>query len=263
MTLHYRLIFCIVAVLGGTPATAHEFWIEPSAHYAEPGTSVGITLKVGETFRGSAQPYLNDEVEKFLVLTDVIKAIPGLLGDSRPAAKVTLNTGLHQIIHLTTPSSIRFGDGDKRWENYIQLDGLRNQLEQYPDIPQSVPITERYIRCAKSLIKSGSDRTTDYLSGQLPFELVLNGSWSTIDKGVKRFTLFDSGKPLAGILIKAFRQSDRAVVSEAYTDKQGQIRLDLPTNDRYLISGVVIRPDIDRNYNWISHWPTLTIQVTD
>ena len=263
MTLHYRLIFCIVAVLGGTPATAHEFWIEPSAHYAEPGTSVGITLKVGETFRGSAQPYLNDEVEKFLVVTDVIKAISGLLGDSRPAAKVTLNTGLHQIIHLTTASSIRFGDGDKRWENYIQLDGLRKQLEQYPDIPQSVPITERYIRCAKSLIKSGSVPTKDHLSGQLPLELVLNGSWSTISKGVKTFTLFDDKTPLPGILIKAFRQSDRIVVAEAYTNKQGQIKLDLPTNDRYLISGVVIRPDINKNYNWLSYWPSLTIQVTE
>ena len=263
MTLHHRLIFCIAVMLGGTPAIAHEFWIEPSAHYAAPGTTVGITLKVGETFRGSAQPYLNDEVEKFGVVTDVVKSISGLLGDSRPAAKVTLDTGIHQVIHLTTPSSIRFGIGDKRWENYIQLDGLRSQLERHPNVPQSVPVAERYIRCAKSLIKSGSGPTTDYLSGQLPFELVLNGSWSTIIKGVQTFTLFDNGKPLSGILIKAFRQSDRIVVSEAYTDEQGQIRLDLPTNDRYLISGVVIRPDIDRHYNWLSHWPSLTIQVTE
>jgi hypothetical protein len=29
------------------------------------------------------------------------------------------------------------------------------------------------------------------------------------------------------------------------------------------LSGVVIRPDTDPNYDWISHWPSLTIEVVN
>ena len=46
--------------------------------------------------------------------------------------------------------------------------------------------------------------------------------------------------PLENVLIKAFRHSDRAVVSEAYTDRMAG-GLELARADRYLISGVVIR----------------------
>jgi hypothetical protein len=51
------------------------------------------------------------------------------------------------------------------------------------------------------------------------------------------------------------------VVSEAYTDVNGSVQLDLPTADKYLISGVVIQPDSDPNYDWISYWPTITLEV--
>ena len=69
--------------------------------------------------------------------------------------------------------------------------------------------------------------------------------------------------PLDSVLVKAFRHSDRAVVSEAYTDANGRVELELPSADRYLISGVVIRPDDDPDYDWISHWPTITLEVVN
>ena len=79
---------------------AHEFWIEASKHYGEPDETVALTLKVGEAFRGSAQPLLPDEVERFIHVTDTSRTINGLLGDSRPAARITTARGLNQIIHI-------------------------------------------------------------------------------------------------------------------------------------------------------------------
>ena len=79
--------------------------------------------------------------------------------------------------------------------------------------------------------------------------------------GRHQITLFKGDIPLENVLVKAFRYGDRAVVSEAYTDINGSVQLDLPTADKYLISGVVIQPDSDPNYDWISYWPTITLEV--
>lgn len=248
-------------LMSSSQIAAHEFWIEASKHYGNPDETVALTLKVGETFRGSAQPLLPGEVERFVHLTDKSKTIDGLLGDSRPAARITMAGGLNQIIHLTTPYSIRFGEHDKRWANYIELDGLDRQINQYPDIPNTVPVTERYVRCAKSLIKTGNQPVSDSLSSEMPFEFVLGGSWNRLGSGQRVITLFEGQNPLENVLIKAFRYNDRVVISEAYSDANGQVQLDLPTADRYLISGVVIRPDDDPNYDWISYWPSITFEV--
>ena len=261
MTLSRSLTFSVGLLLWSAQISAHEFWVEPSKHYTTTGESIDLILKVGETFRGSAQPYLPDEIAKFLVINQEKHLIQGLLGDSRPAAKVTVDNGLNRIIHQTTPFSIRFGEGDERWDNYVALDGLKPQLDQYPNEPQTVPVTERYVRVAKSFIKVGEGETLDTLSGEMPFELVLEGRWKKLTPADYAFTLFDGQTPLEGVLIKAFRHSDRSVVSEAYTNSDGQVALQLPSADRYLISGVVIRPDTDPNYDWISHWPTITLEV--
>jgi hypothetical protein len=261
MTFARSLTFSVGLLIWSAQISAHEFWIESSKHYTDEGDTIDLILKVGETFRGSAQPFLPDETEKFLVINQDKRSIQGLLGDSRPAAKVIVNEGLNRIIHQTTPFSIRFGEGDERWENYVALDGLKPQLDQYPNEPHTVPVTERYVRVAKNFVKVGHDETADTLSGEMPFELVLEGGWKQLTPGNYTFTLFDGQKPLESVLIKAFRHSDRSVVSEAYTNSDGQVTLELPSVDRYLISGVVIRPDEDPNYDWISHWPTITLEV--
>jgi len=261
MTFARSLTFSVGLLIWSAQISAHEFWIESSKHYTDEGDTIDLILKVGETFRGSAQPFLPDETEKFLVINQDKRSIQGLLGDSRPAAKVIVNEGLNRIIHQTTAFSIRFGEGDERWENYVALDGLKPQLDQYPNEPHTVPVTERYVRVAKNFVKVGHDETADTLSGEMPFELVLEGGWKQLTPGNYVFTLFDGQKPLESVLIKAFRHSDRSVVSEAYTNSGGQVTLELPSVDRYLISGVVIRPDEDPNYDWISHWPTITLEV--
>ena len=107
--------------------------------------------------------------------------------------------------------------------NYITIDGLQRQLDQHPAIPQIVPVAERYVRVAKSIIKTGQAEVNDSLSGEMPFELVLEGQWTQIPPGNYAFTLYDGQTPLDSVLVKAFRHSDRVVVSEAYTDANGRV----------------------------------------
>jgi hypothetical protein len=261
MTIHQRLLPCIAGLVWSAQALAHEFWIEPSAHRANPGDAVQILLKVGENFRGSAQPYLpNDFVRFEHVSVNGTVPITGLLGDSRPAATINIAPGLNQIIHHTVPFDIVFAEGDARWADYIALDGLAEQIAAHPEQPQVTPVSERYVRSVKSLIVAGPMAPADRLTGRLPYELVLEGS---LTPGAQTFRLYSGDAHQSGILIKAFRHSDRAVVDQAITDRQGQVTLNLPTADRYLISGVVIAPDTHPDFDWLSHWPALTLEISD
>ncbi len=124
-----------------------------------------------------------------------------------------------------------------------------------------MPLVERYLRSAKSLIVAGDGTFADSSTGLLPFELVIDGSWNRLAIGDHRFTLFEVETGVPEILIKAFRHSDGEVVDQAYTDSLGQVILNLPSVDRYLISGVVIRPDSSPDHDWVSHWPSLTLEV--
>lgn len=261
MTIHQRLFSCIATMLFSAQVMAHEFWIEPSAHRALPGDEIQILLKVGQNFRGSAQPYLPSDFQRFEHISrGASVAIEGLLGDSRPAATITIAPGLNQIIHHTAPFDIVFAEGDVRWADYVALDGLADQLAAHPELPQVTPVSERYVRSVKSLIVGGPMAPADRLTGRLPYELVLEG---TLTPGAQTFRLYAGDAHQSGILIKAFRHSDRAVVDQAITDRAGQVTLNLPTADRYLISGVVIAPDSDPNFDWLSHWPALTLEISD
>lgn len=259
MTIHQRLLACIASLLASPTLWAHEFWIEPSTHRAGSHQEIQLLFKVGQDFRGAAQPYLPGDIERFEHLTlDTTTAITGLLGDSRPAARIQATPGLNQVIHHTTPFEIVFAEGDSRWEAYVALDGLADQLATHPNLPQTPPLRERYVRSAKSLILADSSTLSDRLTGRLPYELVFEG---TATPGTQAVRLFAGAEPLAGILVKAFRHSDQAVVDQRITDAEGRVLLTLPSADRYLISGVVITPDPHPEFDWLSHWPALTFEL--
>jgi|TARA_B110000305_G_scaffold66505_2_gene74454 cobalt/nickel transport protein len=264
MKIHRSVWTCIAVFLFSAQSSAHEFWIEPSLHHADTPNSVDILLKVGQNFRGNAQPYLPTDIARFELITErKTIAIKGLMGDSRPAAKITPEAGLNRVIHHTTPYSIAFDTGDQRWADYVALDGLANQLNKFPDLPKETPVSERYVRSVKTLITVGAGPFQDKLTGRIPFEFVRAGPFTRLLPGSHTFTLYDKDRPMPGILVKAFRQEDRMVVDENVTNAAGQINLTLPSSDRYMISGVVIRPDYESDNNWISHWPSLTLEVAD
>ena len=95
MTIARSLTFSVGLLISCTQIQGHEFWIEPSKHYTAANNTVELTLKVGEMFRGSAQPYLTVDTAAFIVIGQTKHEIKGLLGDSRPAATVAVDDGLN------------------------------------------------------------------------------------------------------------------------------------------------------------------------
>ncbi|NBS11653.1 MAG: DUF4198 domain-containing protein [Gammaproteobacteria bacterium] len=243
--------------------SGHEFWLDPSAHQVTTSQSIGLQFRVGQEFRGSAQPYLQRDINTFMHLWPSGEApITGVLGDSRPAVKLTIKPGLNLITHLTTPQPISFRPEDAIWANYLVLDGLEAQVAAHPDVPQVPPVSERYIRSAKTLVlgpgTSSSARDRDTF---LPFELILETPPVRLFPGPHRFQITTDGQPTPGILVKAFRYSDRKTVDQRVSATDGWVSLDLPSADRYLISGVRIDPDTDGLADWLSYWASLTLEV--
>lgn len=240
---------------------AHEFWLEPSDYNPQTGTSIGITLLVGQNFEGNPQPFIQSNINDFRILTKKNQfRISGRMGDSRPAANVVITEGLSQITHLTEAFSIEFTNQEK-WDNYIASDGLEAQIKR-PKSRQKVPITERYIRSAKTLILSSdtSEVFKDKPTG-LPFELILTSPTDQWTKGSHLFTLNLHGNPISGVLVKAFSHKKKLMVSKAITNQLGEARLQLPTDDVYLISGVHIEPDPQSKSDWKSFWASLTLSI--
>ena len=78
MTKARSLTFSVGLLIWSAQIQGHEFWIEPSKHYTTVNSTIELTLKVGETFRGSAQPYLPVDTATFIVIGQTQREMVGL-----------------------------------------------------------------------------------------------------------------------------------------------------------------------------------------
>ena len=51
------------------PLLAHDFWIEPTTFRPEVGSMVGLSLRVGQDFRGDPVPLMPDKIVKFVTVS--------------------------------------------------------------------------------------------------------------------------------------------------------------------------------------------------
>ena len=64
-----KLLTAVAVVLAATPLLAHDFWIEPTTFHPEVGSMVGLSLRVGQGFRGDAVPLMPDKIVKFVTVS--------------------------------------------------------------------------------------------------------------------------------------------------------------------------------------------------
>jgi len=86
-----KLLAAGAAVLAlAAPLFAHDFWIEPSTFRPEVGATVGLSLRVGQGFRGDPVPLQPDKVVKFVTVSPSgsetsATGVPGRAGRLAPA----------------------------------------------------------------------------------------------------------------------------------------------------------------------------------
>ena len=126
--------------------------------------------------------------------------------------------------------------------------------------PQS-GIRELYTRNAKALVSVGAGAGSDRPVG-LPLELIAerNPYQLGVETSLPVRLLLD-GKPLEGATIKVFNEKDRMAARRYVTDPEGRARIELPINDRYLVSAVHMMtpaPAEQAKADWTSLWASLT-----
>ncbi len=263
--LLYTIAATVAAVCQPVPALAHDFWIEPAVFRPAVGTSLPVTLRVGEDFNGTSQPFVPDWFVDFSVSSPAGRdPVKGFVGDD-PAATLKLDSpGLRLIGFHSTRAFVDLEAG--RFDKYLQTEGLESVRKlRRKRGEENANGREYYSRCAKSLVSAGGapgpgfERELGY-----PLELIPRADPYALSPGKNLpIALHWQGKPLAGVLVIAFTADQPAKRFQARTDRKGLVTLPVDRAGRWLVKAVqmIEVPDTDPAADWESFWASLTFEV--
>jgi hypothetical protein len=273
MRLAPAAVSLLAILLAGTPALAHDFWIEPSTYRPAPGDVVKLHLRVGERFVGEVVRRTDANIERFVAAgpgpdaaeTPVLGPDGGdpaglLRVESRAAGGVIVvgYRGRHSSIVLEA----------EKFEAYLREEGLERVVAARAKAGASAaPGREIYSRCAKALLLASPDEggggagfdralgfTLEIVPEASPFEAKPGESLPV--------RLLFRGKPLEGALVAALCADAPDARVEARTDAEGRARLALAKPGAWLVKAVHMVPAEGRDdADWESFWGSLTFEL--
>ncbi len=263
--LLFRLSLTVTVIAFSSPLLfAHDMWIEPTTFSPEPGQMVGVRLRVGQDLLGDPLPRDAALINQFVV-EDVTgrKPVVGRHG-ADPAGFLRVATqGLFVIGYRSNPSVVEL-TADK-FNQYVKEEGLdavaalRAQRNQTGDSTR-----ERFSRCAKSLMLSGSPNEEQ---GDRPLGFTLelvaerNPYILRADEDLPIRLTYEN-RPLAGALVVAMNRRNPAEKLTARTDSAGRVRFRLQRDGLWLIKAVhTIPAATGSNAEWESFWASLTFDL--
>ena len=248
---------------------AHEFWIDPLDYTVASGGTLVATLRVGETFAGAEQAYLERNFVRFdMQCGGTLGSVPGRAGD-RPALNVAApRDGLCVIIHQTRDYTLTYTDWQK-FVNFVEHKDFDGVLEEH--VARGLPdsgFVELYGRYAKSLIAVADGAGADAEVGLLT-EIVAEANPYTDDMtgGLPIRVLYD-GAPRADAQVELFARPPEGAVEVTLhrTDADGRVTLPVKPGYAYLADAVVLRPreaQAEKDPVWESLWASLTFAVPE
>ena len=247
--------------------TAHEFWIAPEAFSVPAETAVRAELLVGETFRGSRQPFVPRRFTRFEVLTGR-GALPaeGRLGDIPALAMEGVPEGLAVIVHETTAFDLTWDT----WDAFARFAGHKDlgdvaamQAERGLDRED---VTEDYVRYAKSLVAVGHGIGADAVLGMRTEFVALANPYTDDLAGALPVQLWLDGAPRGNAQVELFARpigaEDMAEPVLLRTDVNGIVILPVARGREYLVNAVTLEAmDPAEGAEWRTLWASLTFAV--
>ena len=267
LTTHplFAVVLACAALCQSTVARAHDFWIEPAAFRPATGTSLPVTLRVGENFSGTSQPFVPQWFVDFSVSSSASREpVRGFVGDD-PAATLPMKTpGLRLVGYHSTRDFVDLEAA--RFDQYLQAEGLESiRALRRQRGEEKTSGREYYSRCAKSLVSAGDGpgKGFDAVLGY-PLELILRANPYALAPGALLPLLLNfRGKPLPGVLVVAFTADQPTRRFQARTGSDGTVTLPLDRGGRWLVKAVhmIEVPDSDLAADWESFWASVTFEV--
>jgi uncharacterized GH25 family protein len=226
---------------------AHDFWLQPNEYWVSPDALTSMTLQVGHGPFRQRSPIPARRITRFQAIAPkgaVVDLHEQLRlgqasedGDFRlkkPGAYIlVLQTDDHAQTHLP---SIRFND-------YLKVEGLTPALDQRARLHRmDADGSERYSRCAKSIVQVGplDARLQDQVSKPvgLPLELVPEANpYGVPQSAILPVRVIYAGRPLVGALVKLTNlKNDGSPFEVHLTDHNGRARFIMPTSGMWLLN---------------------------
>ena len=245
-----RSVALLLGLLVGAHASlvaAHDFWLQPSEYWITPDALTPMTLQVGHGPFRQRSPIPARRITRFQAIApkgtvvDLHEQLrlgqPAEDGDFRfriPGAYVlVLQTDDHAQTHLP---SIRFND-------YLKVEGLTPALEQRAQLNQmDRDGSERYSRCAKSIVQAGPQDVGS--QGQvtkpvgLPLEIVPEANPYGVPRSASLpVRVIYENRPLAGALVKLTDlNNDESPFEVHLTDHDGRANFKMPNSGSWLLN---------------------------
>ena len=250
-------------VLAAGPVAAHDFWIVPAAFRPEVGEKVGLSLRVGEHFRG--EPVLIDRtlVERFFAIGPAGESPITPRQGSEPAGFVLIGApGLWIVGYRSRPSRVSLEA--EQFERYLLQEGLETIVELRAARGESgTRAQEIFSRCAKSLLSVGPGVKGHDRPLGLTLELITEDNPYSLRPGQQlSVRLLYEGNPLPAALVVAMNsdQLDERLV--ARSDSEGRAAFRLGRAGAWLIKAVHMIPaPPDAAADWVSLWASVTFQI--
>lgn len=249
------------------PALAHEFWIEPTEYQVSQSAPVTANIRVGERFKGAAQPYRERTNARFdIVLGAAVVPPESTLGDRPALSRKLPREGLAIIVNETRDSRLTYREWQK-FVNFVEHKAFDGALADHAarGLPQT-NFVETYRRYAKSLVAVGSGAGADRAVG-LDTEIVALANPYTDDmSGGLPVQVLLYGAPRANAQVEVFFRPNgseqEADVALFTTDAQGRVTIPMTPGTEYMLDAVVLEPR-EGDVAWHSMWANLTFATPD
>lgn len=260
----FAMASSLLSVLVAVPASGHEFWIQPSTFHREAGGTVGVRVCIGDGFEAWPMGRNNRRIETFTDSgPDGRRPVVGLDG-ADPAGAVRVDAvGTHVIAYGSNRAFTEMPAAE--FEQYLAEKGLEQVAAQRARQGTGRgKVREAYSRHAKTLIRLGtqSDEVVDHAVG-LRLELVAGeGLTGAPLRESRSFQLLYESKPLAGVLVVAFRPGTADDELKVRTGADGRARFNLPSAGLWRIAAVHMIPAAAGiAAEWESLWASLTFEL--
>jgi uncharacterized GH25 family protein len=270
-----RLALAVVLGLAASAAQAHEYWLQPDRYQAAAGDTIEVGAFAGTGFRGERKPYPAPRALRLsLTAAHTMDMRPIAVNGDLSFAHFVLpdNRGALVAFH-SDYSEIELPAAE--FDRYLKDQGLDGPLAARARLGATEgPGRERYGRCAKTWISppaGDAEATRATTPVGMPLEVV--PLTDPVRPGPLRVRVLYGGRPLAGALVRAWRQplapgahaveaahrDSTGFVAEVRTDAGGTARLALSGAGEWLVSCVHMVPSENRaEADWQSLWASLT-----
>jgi uncharacterized GH25 family protein len=254
--LNYRsatLLFGLLTCFGASLTDAHDFWLQPNEYWVSPDALTSMTLQVGHGPFRQRSPIPARRITRFQAISST-----GVVVDLRDQLRLGeaaedgdfkfKNPGAYLLV-LQTDDGAQTHLPAIRFNDYLKAEGLTSALQQRAQLNRmDADGSERYSRCAKSIVQVGPPDAGSQGPVSKPLGLPLEIVPEANPYGVPRpanlpVRVIYAGHPLAGALVKLTNLKDDASPFEVrLTDHDGRTIFTMPNSGAWLLNVIWTKP---------------------